>query len=243
MFSKININQELSKLKDKRRTVADGLLQEAKQILNDDLFKHKKILDNLTLYNDTFKKLNDNEVDQDYLYTLNEIKELAIIYRLRFLESQHFKAEFPYEAILKIKDLNSKFGKELEGFKVLAPLEAFGKNTKNECCVMFAPTLNGNYYLIHQWGNLFKKDRKYRNWPLRSFETLFITLLVLTLIITLCLPSGLIALNVKNVPYWSGYRIATFFHLLIFNFGVTAYYTFTFSKNFSSSIWDSDRNF
>jgi hypothetical protein len=57
------------------------------------------------------------------------------------------------------------------------------------------------------------------------------------LLLDLALPTRLITLD-HSANYWSGYRAAAFFHLLIFNFGVTAYLTFAFAKNFSSSVWN-----
>jgi len=69
-----------------------------------------------------------------------------------------------------------------------------------------------------------------------------VTIILVTFIITMSLPINLITLD-PSADYWSGYRAAAFFHLLIFNVGVVVYTTFAFSKNFSSTIWNRDRDF
>jgi hypothetical protein len=93
---------------------------------------------------------------------------------------------------------------------------------------------------VHQWGEPLKWHRKYVNWPLRNIENLFITLLVFTGIVTLSLPTYLITLD-RKATYWCGYRIGVFFHLLIFFMGFTVYFTFAFSRNLGTSVWDSEQ--
>ncbi len=107
---------------------------------------------------------------------------------------------------------------------------------------MFVPTNLGNYYLVHEWGKALKWYRKFLSWPMRNIETLFVTIIVATFIITMILPTSLITLD-RKATYWCAYRIGIFFHLFIFNMGVTAYITFAFSKNLSSSNWNADKDF
>jgi hypothetical protein len=107
---------------------------------------------------------------------------------------------------------------------------------------MFVKTNDDNYYLALCWGKALKESRKLKFLHLRSFETLVMAILVTTFILTMCLPTQLITLDHK-AEYWSGYRAAAFFHLLIFNFGVTVYFTFTFAKNFSNTVWNRYRDF
>jgi hypothetical protein len=90
---------------------------------------------------------------------------------------------------------------------------------------------------VHSWGNELKWYKKYAYFPLRTFETLFATIALFTLLVDLILPVELITLD-RSAPYWCGYRIATYFHLLIFFSGFTAYTTFAFHFNFSKSNWN-----
>jgi hypothetical protein len=180
-------------------------------------------------------------MEPDLIFRPEEIKKIAINYRLRFVNSQCSKKEFPYEAVLKIEHLNKTHKKALNGFKLLSTAEFFKDKNNNDCALLFAPTNLGNYYLVHKWGKEYKWNRSIVNWPLRNIETIFVTLIVTTLLITLSLPTYLITLD-RKATYWCAYRIGIFFHLFIFNMGVTAYVTFAFSKNLSSGVWNNDRD-
>lgn len=237
MFGNINITKELSKTRIKKRSHEDALLDEVKNILSADLIKENKILGNLTFYNKSFELLNESEINPSLVFSLEEIKNICVKYRLRFLDSQFYKDEFPYEAILKIKDLNTEYKKDLKGFKVLAQAEAFSKKEKDLPCLLFAPTINGNFYLIHSWGKEYKWHRKPLLFPIRTFETLMLSVITFTFLVDISIPVRFVTLD-SSAPYWCGYRVATFFHLLIFFTGFTAYATFAFNKNFSKSNWN-----
>jgi hypothetical protein len=242
MFKRVDIARELIRLRDKTRSGEDKLIFEATRILKKDLFTENKILENLRQYNSASELINEEDVDAGMIFTSAEIKSIAILYRLKFLESKIYKPEIPYEAVLKIKYLDDTFNKKLKFFRILATAESFRDKGLPAASVLFAKTNYDNYYLIHSWGTKLNWARRLKFWPLRYFENLFISLLVITCIITLSLPTRFISLD-RHAGYWSGYRAAAFFHLLIFNMGVTAYFTFAFSKNFSSSIWNSERDF
>lgn len=242
MFEGTDIEQELIRLRQGMRSEEDKLLSEAKRILKKDLFTDAKILENLTQYNRAFEVIDEEDVDAELIFTLAEIKKLAVLYRLKFLDSKLYKLEIPYEAVLKIKYIDEKYNKEIKLFKILSLPEFFTTGASKTSAVLFAKTNYDNYYLVHRWGNNLKRSRLLKFWPLRYFENLFLSILAITLIITLSLPTRLISLD-PHAVYWSGYRAAAFFHLLIFNMGVTTYFTFAFSKNFSSSIWNSERDF
>jgi hypothetical protein len=55
--------------------------------------------------------------------------------------------------------------------------------------------------------------------------------------LALILPTEWITLDI-NATYWSGYRLGTFFHLLIFNTGFGVFSWMAFTKGFSKSVWD-----
>jgi hypothetical protein len=242
MLSGLSIQNELSTRRKKIRKDEDFVLQEVNKILQRDLLSEQKILQHLKHYSKSFEVLNEDECDLEHVFNLTEIRKTAINLRLRFLDSEFFKGDIPYEAILKIKDLNASQGKDIKAFKLLTSYHSFYNRHNTQEKLLFASTDCNNYYLIHKWGKPLKWYHKASNWPLRNFETLLVTLFAITAILTLSLPTGLISLDPK-AEYWSGWRIATFFHLLIFNMGVAAYVTFTFSKNFHSSMWNSHKDF
>lgn len=241
MFKTIDLQNQLIKLQVKSLRNGQSLVEEANRVLKKDLFTEDKILENLKQYNKSNELISEEDVDANAIFSIRDIKQLCIDNRLKFLESKYFKQEIPYEAILKIKALNKKHCKEIKYFKILASPISFTASI-DEQCFLFAKTDFDNYFLIHKWGKPFKWNRQLKYWHLRKFENLFLTILFVTSIITLSLPTNLITLD-HSAHYWSGYRAAAFFHLLIFNTGVTAYITFAFGKNFNSSIWNKAKDF
>jgi hypothetical protein len=242
MFERPDISTELERLRYKTRSEEDKLISEATRILKKDLFAESNILENLKQYNKAVEVVDEEDVDSHYIYTASELKKIAVLYRLKFLESKVYKPGIPYEAILKIKYLNGLFKKEIRLFSILSLSVSFTDKASGVSALLFAKTNYDNYYLVHSWGSKVSWWRSLKFWPLRNFENLFVSILTATLIITLSLPTRLISLDPK-AEYWSGYRAAAFFHLLIFNMGVTAYFTFAFSKNFSSTTWNSEKDF
>ena len=125
---------------------------------------------------------------------------------------------------------------------ILTEIFVIGVDGKDEELLLLAPTDHGNYCLIHKWGNGLSKTRKLLNWPMRRFETLLFTVALVTAILAVSLPTRLIWLP-EHAPYWGMYRVGAFFHIFIFNMGVTAYLTFAFSNNLSTSSWNSSNDF
>lgn len=244
-MKKISVSEELLKRKIKTSKEEDAVISEVYSILQQDLLSDKKVLENLHHYKQSFEVLNEKELDVFEVYKLDTIKTIAIDYRLKFLDSKHFKGEIPYEAVLKIKDLNTTFKKDLKHFKILGKNEAFKKTEKPSeasSLLLFAATDLGNYYLIHKWGNELPWHRKILSWPMRRFETLLASIALISLILAVSLPTRLIWLP-QHADYWGTYRIGAFFHILIFNLGVSAYITFTFGKNFSANTWQNVQDF
>ena len=238
----MTVEEQLIHQRKKSRSTDEHVLSEAQRILKQDLFAENKILENLKQYNKNVEVINEEDIFEKTIFSVSEIKQTAVLYRLKFLESKLYKPEIPYEAVLKIKHLNQNFGKDLQHFYILAVSKSFvDKENKSEA-FLFSKTNYDNYALIHRWGEKLKAHRKLKFWALRNFENLMFTVALITLIVTLSLPTRLITLDPK-ADYWSGFRGAAFFHLFIFNMGVTAFIAFTFSKNFSSSIWNRERDF
>lgn len=242
MFSGYDIKQELLKYKDCSVNPEDEVIIEANKILKQSIFKEQNILSNLKTYNKSFQLIDEVGLDEHLIFSTEELKKICVKLRLKFLDSQNYHFDIPYEAILKIKELNRLQKKDLEGFKILGVSETFKRKSDKANFVLFAPTIYGNYYLVHNWGTRLNWYKKLIAFPLRSFEALAATLLVLVFIVTMSLPTYLITLD-RTATYWCGYRIATYFHLLIFFSGVSAYILVGFNKRFSSQIWQQERDF
>jgi hypothetical protein len=242
MLKDFDIAEDLIRLKTENGKPEDELLNEVHKILSESVFNEKNILNNLKSYQKSFEQLDEDDLNKNHIFKTEELKKYAIKNRLKFLDSQNYQFDVPYEAILKIKHLNQSQGKNLDGFKIMGDSEGFNKKISNANFVLFAPTKYGNYYLIHSWGTKFKWYKKLSAFPLRNFETLAITILVFVLIVTLSLPTYLITLD-RSATYWCGYRIATYFHLLIFFSGVAAYILVGFNKRFNGQVWQLKSDF
>lgn len=237
-----DIKNELLKLKAKPKLPEDEVIAEVNRILSQSIFKEENILRNLRTYNKSFQKLNEEFLEEHLVFKPSEIKKTCIKLRLKFLDSQNYHFDVPYAAVLKIKELNREQGKDLEGFKIMGVSESFRKRLPHTNFALFAPTVYGNYYLIHTWGEKLPWYKKMMAFPLRNFETLALSLMLFVFVITLSLPTYLITLD-RTATYWCGYRIATYFHLLIFFSGVTAYILVGFNKRFSGQVWQQEREF
>jgi len=241
-MSGVDIFAKLSEFRGKHANEGDHVLHEVNRILNKEMFSEKNILHNLRNYNRLIEVLDEEELEPEFIFRLSDIKSIALKYRLRFLDSQSYKFEFPYEAVLKIDYLNHAHKKSLKGFKLLGTRDFFIKEGNKECALLFAPTNHGNYYLVHKWGTELKWCREYASWPLKNIETLLITIICITLVAALSIPIRLITLD-SHATYWSGWRLGVFFHLLIFNMGFTTYFTFAFSRGLTVSNWNSEKDF
>ncbi|MDX2174271.1 MAG: hypothetical protein SFY56_14305 [Bacteroidota bacterium] len=223
-------------MKSKNTLNDDLLIGEVNKIYSDGLYSGKTILTNLESYNTTFGLLNEEEIDSVNVFSPKTIKKICVKLRLKFLDIENYKQDLPFEADLKINNLNALQGKDLQSFKILTDEKSLkGKDLEGNYA-LFARTIYGNYYLIHSWGAKLKWYKKLAAFPLRNFECLALCLIIWTLIVTLSLPTFLITLD-KSATYFCGYRIAVFFHLLIFFSGFTAYYIVGFKKPFSESSW------
>lgn len=237
-----DIKNELLKLKAKPRSPEDEVIAEVNRILSQSIYKEKNILRNLKTYSKSFQQLNEEGLEDYLIFRPSEIKNTCTKLRLKFLDSQNYHFDIPYEAIYKIKELNHAQCKDLEGFKIMGISAGFRKRMPHTNFALFAPTVYGNYYLIHSWGEKMPWYKKLSAFPLRNFETLAISLMIFVFIVTMSLPTYLITLD-RTATYWCGYRIATYFHLLIFFSGVTAYILVGFNKQFSGQVWQKENEF
>ena len=233
LIKKTNIEERLQYLKNKQTNEQD-ILQAVHKLLAVDNHKDDLVLETLSKSNDA----NHNDfvfdlLETERIYQLDQIKEICINYRLRFLDSKYFKGELPYEAILKIKSLEKKHNTKLNGFKIIAPSKLFKLENADDP-LLFAPIGNGYYYLIHKWGNDLNPFRKILMWPYKSFGNLIIATLLVSLIATGLFPEGVFS-NKPN-PTQAG---MIFFFIFKSIAAVVIYYGFAAGKNFNTAIWNS----
>src|SRR5262249_7153047 len=105
-FSSLDIKNKLIK----ERIRQHELMDEVYDILDhaveaDDFVKHRL----QTAYPGDALSVRLDRRDHLNIFELQEIRTVCIRYRLRFLDSSLFKNDFPYEAILRIKEFERKY--------------------------------------------------------------------------------------------------------------------------------------
>ena len=175
--------------------------------------------------------------DARRLFTEDDIRAIAIKYRLRFLDAALFKGEIPHAALAAMKKLEVMVGHAVTGYKILAPAGLFHLAQKDKDPLLFAPAGNGHYYLVHQWGRELNGWRALVVYPFRSFEAMVKTVVSVALLLALLPPDSVVMgpMDTSSVP-----ARAIFFFYLIFAFGgLTALYGFSRMKDFSNALWNS----
>jgi hypothetical protein len=175
---KISLEKELkNKVQEKKKELEFDPIKEVKLLLANDDAEDIKILRNLS-NNSQFNRIERmqgehmelEKIETEFhgdIYTLDQIKDLAINYKLRFLSSQYYTGTYDVQVTAKIKDFARKANVELttynlkEKFFILAPEKMFALTdekyiTKKQLDpLMFYKVAGGHYRLVHKWGDDF----------------------------------------------------------------------------------------
>lgn len=234
LLPKTNIETKLTEVKKKSVLSEKQRLNEVYEILSNLDNELNRIEENITsskgIPNNNF---NIDLLDSSKIYHIDEIKQICIDYRLRFLDAKYFKGTIPAEALSKIKAIEKEHNLEVNGFKIIAPSKLFKLEDKDDP-LLFAPIGNGYHYLIHQWGNDLHPLRKMLMWPFKSLVNIVILILIMSFLITLIIPEGLFSKTNSNAQFW----ILNFFMFKCIA-SVVIFYGFSMGKNFNPAIWNS----
>lgn len=235
LFHSVNIEKALKKERQYLQKNTDKeLLDEVNEILLQSKKEDQAILNRLNGSNFSEQEFYA-QFEQDKIYSISEIKRVCEKYRLRFLDSKYFKGEIPYQAISQIKQIEKKNKIEFSSFKIIAPAGLFKLEDAHQDPLLFASIGNGNYYLIHKWGNDLSWHRKVLSYPLRNLYSFFTSIFVLSAILSFLVPESWL-----NMPMGSlTLRIWLTVHLFIGFSGFLIFLGSSLQKNFSSNVWDS----
>ena len=233
MIKKTNIEEKLLRVRE-RKADPQKIIKEVYEILNDSTNSDIRIEKNLGGRKGTIENAFDFDLlETKNIYHIDQIKQICIDYRLRFLDSKYFKGDIPSEAISKIKNLEKNHDLELKGFKIVAPSKLFKLKDKDDP-LLFAPIGNDYYYLVHKWGNDLHPLRRIFAWPFKSIVNLAIVVLLGSYLLTLLVPSGLFSKNNTSTEFW-----IIFFFMFKCSASVILFYGFALGKNFDPGIWNS----
>ena len=222
----------------KKRISEETLLAQVEEILQEVKYRDELVLKRLTHpNNDDGGRMGNNFnvtlLDGKRIFHISDIEKTCINYRLRFLDAHLYKAEFPYETLIRIKELEKSHCIALQGFKLMAPASVFKLKNADDP-LLFAPIGNDFYYLVHSWGKDLHPFRKILMWPFKHLENFMFFLLVLSLFFTNLIPSGMFSLENNTTEFF-----ILFFFMFKWITGLSIFYGFKYGKNFSSAIWRS----
>jgi len=194
-----NIPEKILKSRNKRIPEV-ALMDEVQKILEEESAKYEKILDAIQENcEDESNHFYFDLLSTNKIFHISDIEKICITYRLRFLNSSLFKGELPYEAILKIKQLEEEHKINLKAYKIMAPSQFFKLKNADDP-LLFAPIGNQYYYLIHSWGKDLHPLRKLMMWPFKHLENFIVLLLLISLIFTSLIPDGMFS------PHQNGFK-------------------------------------
>jgi len=224
-FNTVDLQKELQRIKKKSKV---DVLDEVHAILNEDIQREATISGKLQENRENLAPFNWSQLNQDNIYSLEQIKQICIKYRLRFLDSKAFIGEIPMEAVLKVKALEKKLGHPIDGFKIVAPKKLFQLEDKDSDPLLFLQLADNTFYFIHKWGGELNRFRSILATPLRSLMSMLRTLLVVAFLFALVIPTA--SIDVFTF---------LFVHSFIAICGITCMVIFMIRENFSDVEWNS----
>ncbi|ARN77615.1 hypothetical protein BST97_06190 [Nonlabens spongiae] len=234
MLGRTNIEEQLNKVRNKQVQEAD-ILKQVEAILKDEDRKVDEIMVRMKnpQHPTPRNHFNFDLLETDRIYHVDQIREICVDYRLRFLDTKYFKNDIPFEALNKIKNMEKEHDITMRGFKIVAPSKMFKLEDADDP-LLFAPIGNGYFYLIHKWGNDLKPFRKLWAWSFKSFENLIFTTILVSLLAAYLVPNGLFSKDLTGVQF-----VLIFFFTFKSIASMVLYYSFAAGKNFNKAIWNS----
>lgn len=233
MFKNTDIERELHLRRNKQKKELQ-ILEEVQHILSQNIEKENNI--DVVLASKNAPGNNDFDFDlleTNRIYHIDQIKQICIDYRLRFLDSRYFKGKIPKRATSKIRNLETLHNIEVKGFKIMAPSKLFKLEDKDDP-LLFAPIGNDYFYLIAKWGNDLHPLRKLLVWPFKNIVNLTFFVFLISYVVALMVPIGLFSKNDSTVEF-----LIIFFFMFKCIASVVIFYGFALGKNFNPAIWNS----
>lgn len=236
IFSPINLSEELAEISRKH---PNNLVDEANARLSHDANADAKALlhfPNISAIANS--KKNSATLALNRVYSLEQIKTLCINFRLRFLKSELYKGNLPYEAITAIKNFEAGLSPIQAEYFIVAPAEFFKLKDRFADPLLFAQLGNGQYYLLHQWGADFKPYTPILKYPMRNFKSVGITAAAIGTTFTLLLfITGAIAYSHIGMAWFYGTCTAVISSMFIFILALI--YGLVSFNDLSEETWNS----
>ena len=226
-MKKVNLFEELINERSKQITS-----EELRKALKSIWSKDDQIKKSLNKKNDN--KHNDLKFDKmktRNIFHKDTIKKICVRYRLRFLDSNLFKGEYPKNITKIIGKIERNHNTTLSNFMIMAPSKLFKIKSPDDP-ILFVPIGNDYYYLIHKWGEEFNYLRKLMVLPFKNIDNLTIFSVLVSVLFAL--------LGKLFMPSLTFSEVFILFLFLVKGFIFIFFYMFFLTRrNFSESIWNS----
>jgi hypothetical protein len=228
---KVNLFEELLSERNKEIS-SDELKSIVKKIWSNHDSKKDQIRISLNKKNDyKNNQLKFDKMESKNIFHKDTIKKICVRYRLRFLDSNLFKGEYPKNITRIITDLESKHDTSLSNFKIMAPSKLFKIKSPDDP-ILFVPIGNDYFYLVHKWGKEFNKLRKLMVLPFKNIDNLTIFSILVSVFFAL---AGKLVM-----PSLTSSEVFILFLFLVKGFIFIFFYMFFLTRrNFSESNWNS----
>ena len=230
-MKKVNLFEELLSERNKELS-SDELKSIVKNIWsNHDSKKDQVRLSLDKKNNDKYNQLKFDKMESKNIFHKDTIKKICVRYRLRFLDSNLFKGEYPKNITRIITDLESKHDTSLSNFKIMAPSKLFKIKSPDDP-ILFVPIGNDYFYLVHKWGKEFNKLRKLMVLPFKNIDNLTIFSILVSIFFAL--------VGKLVMPSLTSSEVFILFLFLVKGFIFIFFYMFFLTRrNFSESNWNS----
>ena len=230
-MKKVNLFEELLQERNKQISTNE-LTSLIKNIWLKEDSKRERITQSLNdVNNGSFNQLKFEEMETKNIFHKDTIKNICVRYRLRFLDSNLFKGEYPKNITRIITDLESKHDTTLSNFKIMAPSKLFKIKSPDDP-ILFVPIGNDYFYLVHKWGKEFNKLRKLMVLPFKNIDNLTIFSILVSVFFAL--------VGKLVMPSLTSSEVFILFLFLVKGFIFIFFYMFFLTRrNFSESNWNS----
>lgn len=230
-MKKVNLFNEL--IKEREKTINSKELNAIiKNIWSKEDSKKDHIIKSLNKRNNSkFNNLKFDKMESKNIFHQDTIKKICVRYRLRFLDSNLFKGEYPKNITSIIKNVEIKHDTTLSNFMIMAPSKLFKIKSPDDP-ILFVPIGNNYYYLIHKWGEEFNVFRKLLVLPFKNIDNLTIFSVLVSVVFSLLCKVIMPSLTFSEVFILFLFLVKGFIFIFFYMFFLTR-------RNFNESIWNS----
>lgn len=230
-MKKVNLFDEL--IREREKTINSKELNAIiKNIWSKEDYKKDHIIKSLNKRNNSkFNNLKFDKMESKNIFHQDTIKKICVRYRLRFLDSNLFKGEYPKNITSIIKNVEIKHDTTLSNFMIMAPSKLFKIKSPDDP-ILFVPIGNNYYYLIHKWGEEFNVFRKLLVLPFKNIDNLTIFSVLVSVVFSLLCKVIMPSLTFSEVFILFLFLVKGFIFIFFYMFFLTR-------RNFNESIWNS----